>query len=54
MSQDLNSAGVCGNAANADPIRGATYLKYLADCLAKLLTEVIDTPLSIIEKEPKK
>ena len=54
MSQDLNSAGVCGNAANADPTRGATYLKYLADCLARLIIEVIDTPLSIIRKEPKK
>ena len=52
MSQDLNPAGVCGNASNADPERGATYLQYVANCLARLLIEVIDTPLSIIEQKP--
>ncbi|MBH98664.1 MAG: creatininase, partial [Rhodospirillaceae bacterium] len=49
MSHDLNSDGVCGNAADGDSKRGATYLKYLIDCLVKLLQEVADTPLSVIK-----
>jgi creatinine amidohydrolase len=52
MSQDLNPAGACGNAANADPERGATYLDYLARRLAALLMEVIETPLSVIDQAP--
>jgi creatinine amidohydrolase len=49
LSQDLHPAGVCGNAARADPERGARHLSYLADRLATLLTEVAATPLSILE-----
>ena len=48
MSQDLNAAGVCGNAAAADAGRGARYLDYLAEQLAKLLSEVEQLPLGII------
>lgn len=47
-AQDLNPAGVCGNAANADAARGAQYLSYLAAKLAALLEEVAATPLGII------
>jgi creatinine amidohydrolase len=53
MSQDLNEAGVCGNAANADPERGAAYLQYLAGRLVTLLTEVAQTPLSVIDQTPE-
>ena len=49
MSQDLNPAGVCGNAANGDAQRGAALLQYLAGRFSTLLTEVADTPLGVIE-----
>lgn len=47
-AQDLNPAGVCGNAAAADPRRGARYLEHLAERFAALLTEVAETPLGVI------
>jgi creatinine amidohydrolase len=47
-SQDLNPAGVCGNAAAADGRRGAQYLAHLAQCFARLLVEVAETPLGIL------
>jgi creatinine amidohydrolase len=47
-SEDLNPAGVCGNAARADARRGAQHFEYLADRLARLIGEVAATPLSIL------
>jgi creatinine amidohydrolase len=47
-AQDLNPAGVCGNAAAADARRGARYLEHLAQSLVRLLTEVGATPLGVI------
>lgn len=39
MSEDLNPAGVCGNAASADADLGRRYLEHLAASLVTLLTE---------------
>lgn len=47
-SQDLNPAGVCGNAAAADAARGAQYFEHVAQCLADLLVEVGGTPLGLL------
>jgi creatinine amidohydrolase len=47
-AQDLNAAGVTGNAAAADAARGRTYLKHLATSLAELLAEVAATPLAML------
>lgn len=47
-SQDLNRAGVAGNAARADAACGEEYLDYLAKSFAELLAEVAATPLGII------
>jgi creatinine amidohydrolase len=47
-AQDLNPAGVAGNAARADAERGARYLEYLGKCLAELLSEIAATPANII------
>ena len=47
-AEDLNPAGVCGNAARADGRRGAQHLTYLADRLAALVSEVAATPLTIL------
>jgi creatinine amidohydrolase len=47
-AQDLNPAGVAGNAARANAERGATYLAHIATSLAELLNEVAATPLGII------
>lgn len=52
MSQDLNRAGVVGNAAGADAKRGSALLSYLADRLVILLRETAGTPLSVIRKGP--
>ena len=51
MSQDLNPAGVCGDASRADAELGAAYLSYLASCLKTLLLEVAETPLSVIDQD---
>jgi creatinine amidohydrolase len=48
LSEDLHPAGVSGNAARADPQRGAKHLAYLAERLTVLLAEVAATPLSIL------
>lgn len=53
MSQDLHPAGVCGDAANADPKSGAAYLQHLAGSLVALLVEVAATPLSILDQTPR-
>jgi creatinine amidohydrolase len=48
MSQDLQPAGVCGNAARADAERGAAFLSYLAGKLATLIEELARTPLETL------
>lgn len=52
MSQDLNRAGVVGNAAGADAGRGSRLLSYLVDRFVILLRETAGTPLSVIQKGP--
>jgi len=47
-AQDLNPAGVCGNAAAADAKRGAQYLEHLAKRFAALLAEIGEVPLGVI------
>jgi creatinine amidohydrolase len=47
-AQDLNPAGVSGNAANADAEKGATYLAYIGRSFTELLTEVAATPLGVL------
>jgi len=54
MTQDLNPAGACGDAAAADPERGAAYLDHLASSLVTLVVEVAETPLSVIDRAPNK
>ncbi len=46
MAQDLNPAGVCGNAASADAARGEALLQHVAQRLVALLGEVaaMDAP----------
>ena len=48
MSQDLHPAGVCGNAARADAERGRVLLDHLADCLVRLVQEVVALPLGVL------
>lgn len=52
MSQDLNPAGVVGNAAGGDPARGSRLLSPLAERLVKLLRETAATPLSTLQSVP--
>ena len=52
MSQDLNAAGACGNAAQADAGRGAKLLEHLATRLVAVLRDVADTPLSTLANGP--
>ena len=47
-AQDLNPAGVCGNAAAADAERGSRYLEHIVDRFTALLAEVAATPLGVI------
>jgi creatinine amidohydrolase len=42
LSEDLNPAGVVGNAVRADAERGETYLNYLAERLLTLCEELVD------------
>jgi len=49
-AQDLNPAGVAGNAARADAERGAAYLAHIGTSLAELLAEVAATPLGVIAR----
>ena len=46
MSQDLNPAGVVGNAARADATRGSQLLEHLGSRLARLLYEAAAMPLT--------
>lgn len=47
-AQDLNPAGVSGNAAKADAKRGAAYLEHIGRSFVELLAEVAATPLAVI------
>ncbi len=49
LSQDLHPAGVVGNAAKADAVRGKQLLDYLAEKLGVLIEEVAATPLSVLK-----
>lgn len=48
MSQDLHPAGVCGNAAGADAVRGARLVAHLAGKLATLIEELAATSLDTL------
>ena len=52
MSQDLNPAGVVGNAAQADAERGSQLLGHLGECLARLLAETAAMPLAALNDGP--
>lgn len=52
MSQDLNPAGVVGNAAGADAARGSRLLAHLAERLVMLLRETAEMPLRTLQKSP--
>ena len=52
MSQDLNGAGVVGNAAGADAARGSRLLSHLSERLVILLRETAAMPLSAIQNGP--
>jgi len=52
MSQDLNPAGVVGNAAGADAERGSDLLSHLVHRLVMLLHEIAGTPLRVLQKGP--
>lgn len=49
MSEDLNAAGVVGNAAAADAKRGKQLLDHLATQLETLLVEMASTPLATLK-----
>lgn len=48
MSQDLHEVGVCGRADRADARRGGVLLNYLAGELARLIEELVLTPLNTL------
>lgn len=48
LSQDLHPLGVCGNAARADPQRGAALFDHLVTALEQLLREVAQTSLATL------
>ena len=50
MAQDLNPAGVCGNAAAADAARGEQLLEHLAAALVNVVRDLAATPLSFIQR----
>ena len=52
MSQDLNPAGVVGNAARADAARGSRLLEHLGMRLAALLRETAAIPLKTLQDGP--
>ncbi len=52
MSQDLNGAGVVGNAAGADAARGSRLLSHLTKRLTVLLRETAAMPLSSLQNGP--
>ncbi len=48
MAQDLNPAGVCGDASRASAQHGARLLAHQATNLAALCAELADTPLTLL------
>lgn len=52
QAQDLNPHGVCGNAAAADPERGALLFEHVARELIVLLDEVQRFPLAHLDTVP--
>jgi creatinine amidohydrolase len=49
MSQDLHPAGVLGNAARADAMRGKQLLEYLVTKLERLIEEVAAMPMETLK-----
>lgn len=49
MAQDLNPAGVCGNAAAADAARGERTLEHLAAALLNVIRDLAATPSSLLD-----
>jgi len=49
QTQDLNAAGACGNALDADAARGKIILDTVAERLVELFQEIDDFPLSAIK-----
>ena len=52
MAQDLNSHGVCGNAAAADELRGKKLLEHLSLALCQIVEEMADTPIDVLRDGP--
>jgi creatinine amidohydrolase len=52
QTQDLNPAGACGDATDADAERGAKVVDFAARKLVELLEEVDRFPLSLIDGQP--
>lgn len=48
QAQDLHPAGVAGNAAAADAVRGREEVERAARALVRLVREVADTPLEVL------
>jgi creatinine amidohydrolase len=51
-SQDLNPAGVCGDATAADAGKGARLLEHISDHLVTLVRELQRAPLSLLRGKP--
>jgi creatinine amidohydrolase len=52
QTQDLHSAGACGNATDADAERGAAIIASKAQGVADLIAEVARFPLSRLVAGP--
>jgi creatinine amidohydrolase len=52
MAQDLNPAGVCGDATTATAERGAAVIEHAARSLVQLLEEFDRLPLSTLNRRP--
>ncbi|MDX7953422.1 creatininase family protein [Lichenihabitans sp. Uapishka_5] len=48
QAQDLHPAGVAGNAAAADPVRGKEEVERAARALVRLVREVADTSMDVV------
>ena len=51
-AQDLNPAGVCGNAAEADADKGRAVVEHAAQKLAELLDDMRRCPLEVLRDGP--
>jgi len=49
LTQDLNTAGVCGNAGNADAERGRLLLEHIVQALLQVLRDIRRFPLSLLQ-----